>query len=88
VGTQALAIGNSSSSHDINAPAPPSARAIMSGRIKKPPRRLYIAWRSINGRLLLTVLSIQVQCSNRAYKEEREAMSAHQFDTRYSTETL
>jgi hypothetical protein len=54
VGTQALAAGNSSSNHDSNAPVQPSASAMVSGRIKKPPRRLYIAWRSINGRLLLT----------------------------------
>jgi hypothetical protein len=33
---------------------------MVSGRIKKPPRRLYIAWRSISGRLLLTALSVQV----------------------------
>src|ERR1022692_2396242 len=46
VGTQAL--------------AEPSASAIVNGRIKKPPRRLYIAWRNINGRLLLTALSVQV----------------------------
>src|SRR5271165_7075004 len=60
VGTQALATGNSSSNHDMNAPAQPSARAIVRGRIRKPPRRLYIAWRSNNGRLLLTALSVQV----------------------------
>src|SRR5271157_2153707 len=60
VGTQALAAGNSSSNHDRNAPAQPSVSAIVSGRIKKPPRRLYIAWRSIKGRLLLTALSVQV----------------------------
>src|ERR1017187_9666626 len=62
VGTQALAAGNSSSDNDRNAPAQPSASAIVSGRIKKPPRRLYIAWRNINGRLLLTALSL-FKCS-------------------------
>src|ERR1039458_2606432 len=60
VGTQALAAGNSSSNHDRNAPAQPSASAIVSGRTKKPPRRLYVAWRSINGRLFFTALSVQV----------------------------
>src|ERR1039458_6917089 len=60
VGTQALAAGNSSSNHERNAPAQLSASAIVSGRIKKPPRRLYVARRSINGRLLLTALSVQV----------------------------
>src|SRR5579864_4084382 len=60
VGTQALAAGYSSSSHDRNAPAQPSVTAIMSGRIKKPPRRLYMAWRRIRGRLLLMALSVQV----------------------------
>jgi hypothetical protein len=60
VGTQALAAGNSSSNHERNAPAPPSVSAMVSGRIKKPPRKLYIAWRSINGRLLLTALPVQV----------------------------
>src|ERR1700674_3039217 len=61
VGTQALAAGNSSSNHDRNAPAQPSASAMVSGRIKKPPRRLYIAWRSINGRLFLLALSLQLE---------------------------
>src|ERR1039457_5307683 len=60
VGTHALADGNSSSNHDRHAPAQPSVSAIVSGRIKKPPRRLYIAWRIINGRLLLMALSVQV----------------------------
>ena len=60
VGTQALTAGNVSSSHDRNAPAPPSASAMVSGRIRKPPRRLYIAWRNNNGRLLFTALSVQV----------------------------
>src|ERR1035437_1819925 len=60
VGTHALAAGNSSSNHDRNAPAQPSASAIVSGRTKKPPRRLYVAWRSINGRLFFTALSVQV----------------------------
>src|ERR1035441_623336 len=57
-GTQALTAGYSSSNHDSNAPAQPSDSAMVSGRIKKPPRRLYIAWRSNKGRLLLTVLSL------------------------------
>jgi hypothetical protein len=56
-GTQALAAGNSSSNHEKSAPEQPSVSAMMSGRIKKPPRRLYIARRSINGRFLRTVLS-------------------------------
>src|SRR5271165_1011379 len=60
VGTQALVTGNSSSNHDSKAPAQPSDSAMVSGRIKKPPRRLYIAWRSNKGRLLLTALSVQV----------------------------
>src|SRR5271165_6328137 len=60
VGTQALAAGTSSSSHDRTAPAEPNTSAIVRGRIKKPPRRLYIAWRSNKGRLLLTALSVQV----------------------------
>src|SRR5580700_1502954 len=59
-GTQALAAGNSSSNHDENAPAQPSTTAMVSGRIKKPPRRLYIARRSTNGRLLLMALIVQV----------------------------
>src|ERR1019366_2662220 len=57
-GTQALTAGYSSSNHDSNAPAQPSDSAMVSGRTKKPPRRLYIAWRSSKGRLLLTVLSV------------------------------
>src|ERR1035441_2175093 len=60
VGTQALAAGNSSSNHDRNAPAQPNATAMVSGGIKTPPRRLYIAWRSINGRLLFTAVSVLV----------------------------
>src|SRR5664279_2131982 len=60
VGTQALVAGNSSSDHDRNAPAQPRDSAMVSGRIKKPPRRLYIAWRIINGRLLVTAISVQV----------------------------
>src|ERR1035441_3154345 len=59
-GTQALKAGYSSSNHDSSAPAQPSDRAMVSGRIKKPPRRLYMAWRSISGRLLLTALSLPV----------------------------
>src|ERR1035438_2788295 len=59
-GTQALAAGNSSSTHDRNAPAQPSDSAMVSGRIKKPPRKLNIAWRNNKGRRLLTVLSVQV----------------------------
>src|ERR1035438_6128510 len=60
VGTQALAAGNSASNHDRNAPALPNASAMVSGRIKKPPRRLYMPWRSINGRLLFTDISVSV----------------------------
>src|SRR5271166_4477677 len=60
VGTQALAAGTSSSNQDRNAPAQPNVKAMASGRIKKPPRRLYIAWRIINGRLLVTALSVPV----------------------------
>src|ERR1017187_6157660 len=71
VGTQALATGNSSSNHDRNAPAQPSASAIVRGRIKKPPRRLYIAWRSINGRLLLTALSL-FKCSGSDPREQKK----------------
>src|ERR1039458_9318810 len=56
VGTQALTAGYSSSNHDRKAPAQPSDSAMVSGRTKKPPRRLYMAWRSNKGRLLLTVL--------------------------------
>src|SRR5271165_2598708 len=59
-GTQALTPGYSSSIHDIEAPAKPSASAMVSGRTKKPPRRLYMAWRSTCGRLLLTALPMQV----------------------------
>src|SRR5208283_1310 len=40
VGTHALAAGYRCSSHDKNAPVHPSASAMVSGRIKKPPRRL------------------------------------------------
>src|ERR1039457_7426177 len=54
-GTQALTAGYSSSNHDSNAPAQPSDSAMVSGRTKKPPRRLYIAWRSNKGRLSLSV---------------------------------
>src|ERR1017187_6105507 len=53
-GTQELTAGYSSSNQDRDAPAKPSANAMVSGRIKKPPRRLYMAWRSTSGRLLLT----------------------------------
>src|ERR1035441_4532268 len=70
VGTQALAAGNSSSNHDRNAPAQPSVSAMVSGRIKKPPRRLYTAWRNINGRLLLTISS-SVADQTRTHKEEQ-----------------
>src|ERR1035441_7241640 len=70
VGTQALAAGNSSSSHDRHAPAPPSVSAMISGRIRKPPRRLYVAWRNINGRLLVTISS-SVADQTRAHKEEQ-----------------
>src|ERR1035441_5390859 len=70
VGTQALAAGNSSSNHDRNAPAQPSASAIVRGRIKKPPRRLYTVRRKINGRLLLTISS-SVADQTRAHKEEQ-----------------
>src|ERR1017187_9558740 len=78
VGTQALAAGNSSSDNDRNAPAQPSASAIVSGRIKKPPRRLYIAWRNINGRLLLTALSVQVYriVAARTKKQSHEMANA------------
>src|ERR1039458_9259961 len=57
VGTQALTAGYVSSNHDKSAPAHPRASAMVSGRIKKPPRRLYMAWRSFNGRLFFTALS-------------------------------
>jgi len=70
VGTQALAAGNSSSKQDRTAPAQPSASAIVRGRIKKPPRRLYTVWRKINGRLLLTISS-SVADQTRAHKEEQ-----------------
>src|ERR1017187_2750034 len=70
VGTQALAAGNSSSNHDRHAPAPPSVSAMISGRIRKPPRRLYVAWRNINGRLLVTISS-SVADQTRAHKEEQ-----------------
>src|SRR5664279_467625 len=59
-GTQELTAGNSSSNHDRNPPAQPKASAMVSGRIKKPPRRLYMAWRIVSGRLLLTALSVSV----------------------------
>src|ERR1039458_4007810 len=70
VGTHALAAGNSSSKQDRTAPAQPSASAIVRGRIKKPPRRLYTAWRNINGRILLTISSSVVD-QTRAHKEEQ-----------------
>src|ERR1035437_5087059 len=70
VGTHALAAGNSSSKQDRTAPAQPSASAIVRGRIKKPPRRSYTAWRKINGRLLLTISS-SVADQTRAHKEKQ-----------------
>src|ERR1700722_6170191 len=71
VGPRALAAGNCSSSHDRSAPAQPSTSAMMSGRSRKPPRRLYMARRTINGRFLLTCL---VECSglNPSLKRKKE----------------
>src|ERR1035438_5742173 len=63
-GTHALAAGNSSSNHERHAPAQPSVSAMVSGRIKKPPRRLYIAWRNINGRLLVDRKSTRLNSSH------------------------
>src|SRR5271170_3333154 len=59
-GTQSLVAGNCSSSHDSSAPAQPSTSAMMSGRTRNPPRRLYMARRMINEKFLLTDLSDQV----------------------------
>ena len=42
-GTMSLSAGNVSSSHARVAPAQPSASAIVSGRTRNPPRRLYVA---------------------------------------------
>src|ERR1039458_2193773 len=39
VGTQALAVGNSSSSHDRHAPAPPPASALDTGARKKTQQK-------------------------------------------------
>ena len=60
LGTQAPMAGTVSSNHDRNAPAAPSASAMVSGRTRNPPRRLYMTWRNSNGRRLCTVLSVQV----------------------------
>ena len=59
-GTHALTPGTISSSHESSAPTHPSVSAMISGRTRKPPRRLYIARRRINGKLLFTNLLEQV----------------------------
>jgi len=74
VGTQALTTGNPSSSHDRNAPTQPSASAIVSGRIKKPPRRLYIAWRITSGSFLLRDRS-SVATQPHPYNENRHRVA-------------
>jgi hypothetical protein len=43
-GTQVLRTGTASSSAERSAPADPSVSAMMSGRTRKLPRRLYITW--------------------------------------------
>ena len=56
LGTMSLNNGKVSSSHDRIAPAQPSVSAIVSGRTRKPPRRLYVAWRSSSRRRLFIPL--------------------------------
>src|SRR5581483_581494 len=55
-GTHWLVAGTASSSQDKNAPAHPNTTAIASGRTRKPPRRLYIAWRTDSGSRLFMFL--------------------------------
>jgi hypothetical protein len=50
LGTHELMPGTSSSIHDKAAPANPNASAMVSGRTRKPPRKLYMARRSANAR--------------------------------------
>jgi len=42
-GTTSLNVGKVSSTHASIAPAQPSASAMISGRTRNPPRRLYVA---------------------------------------------
>src|ERR1017187_9589654 len=59
-GTHAPMPGTVSSNHDRNAPAAPSASAMVSGRTRNPPRRLYMTWRNSNVRRLCMGVSVQV----------------------------
>ena len=49
VGIHALTSGDISSIHDSTAPAHPSASAIVNGRTRNPPRKLYAARRNKSG---------------------------------------
>src|ERR1035438_411856 len=61
-GTQALAPGTVPSIQDKRAPAHPSVTAIVNGRTRKPPRKLYMAWRTHNGsRICLIQFSIHLR---------------------------
>src|ERR1019366_9563686 len=88
VGTHVLVTGNSSSSHDRNAPAQPSATAMVRGRIKKPPRRLYIAWRSVNGRLFLMALSVQVEWARPAHTQKKRETAMARLSLNWHIESL
>src|SRR5208283_2606971 len=58
-GTQALMAGSVSSSHESSAPAQPSDSAMIRGRTRKPPRRLYMMWRTSKGRRLFMAVDYQ-----------------------------
>ena len=49
-GTQAENAGKVSSTQDNSAPDVPKARAIVRGRIRNPPRRLYLMCRTHSGK--------------------------------------
>src|SRR5664279_3290080 len=59
-GTQALRAGKVSSVSESSAPTKPSTRAMLSGRTRNPPRRLYSAWRRMSDSRLFTAFSVHL----------------------------